>query len=266
MTSRTGALARIGAARAADRPFDVWILDWRMPGYDGTDVLRRARSDDARGVAPSILVTAHDEAEMWEAANDAGFRAVLVKPITPSALHDALVRVLRHSAPQTIVDAQSTAAEEALRRRHQGARVLFAEDNPVNQEVVLELLQSAGLSVDLAMDGEQALEFARARAYDLMLMDVQMPRLDGLQATRAIRALPAHAKTPILAMTANAFEEDRRLCLAAGMNDHVVKPVDPDKLLTTLLHWLPASAVVHVPASTVPPAVDGTSQAPPPKY
>jgi CheY-like chemotaxis protein len=119
-----------------------------------------------------------------------------------------------------------------------GAAVLLVEDNAVNQEVALELLQSVGLQVDLVGDGEQAVRQVCQRRYDLVLMDVQMPVLDGLQATRRIRALPGMDTLPIVAMTANAFGDDRDACLAAGMNDHVAKPVDPQQLYRTVLRWL----------------------------
>ena len=127
---------------------------------------------------------------------------------------------------------------QRLRRVAAGKRVLVAEDEPVNQEVARALLEQAGFAVDMADDGRQAVELAERRAYDLILMDVQMPRLNGLDATRAIRALAAHAQTPILAMTANAFDEDRQVCLAAGMNDHLGKPVDRQRLYQLVLTWL----------------------------
>ncbi len=128
--------------------------------------------------------------------------------------------------------------EAELRQRFAGARVLLAEDNPVNQDVGRELLEMAGLQVDVADDGQAAAALAARGDYAVILMDMQMPGVDGLEATRRIRALAAHAATPIIAMTANAFGEDRRACLAAGMDDHVAKPVEPAQLYTVLLNWL----------------------------
>ena len=134
--------------------------------------------------------------------------------------------------------AAAAAAEATQTRGRWNVRLLLVEDNPINQEVVLDLLRGEGFAVDLAEDGARAVEMAGRRHYDLILMDVQMPVMDGLDATRAIRRLPAYERTPILAMTASAFNEDREQCLAAGMNNHIGKPVEPEILFATLRKWL----------------------------
>jgi two-component system sensor histidine kinase/response regulator len=185
-----------------------------------------------------------------------------LEPDLPDALDDAA-----SDPTHALLDGQTLRSLEArLRAEHAGARVLLAEDNPANLEVALEWLRAGALQVEVAIRGEQAVDAARRKSYDLILMDVQMPGLDGLEATRQIRALPAHANTPVLALTANAFGEDRLACEQAGMQDHIVKPVDPRVLYATLLRWLPArlrsTAVPHAPAPASSAAPSAAAQPP----
>ncbi|MFO1398451.1 MAG: PAS domain-containing protein [Burkholderiales bacterium] len=251
------ALDRVADAAARGTPYAAVFVDAQMPGLSGLETARRLR--DLVPPPPVALMTVGESAQTWQEAHAVGVAAIVVKPVTASALQDALARMLQDRASGMAPCASPAEAEATLRRRHAGARVLLAEDNLVNQEVAVELLRGAGLVVDVAQTGAEAVAKVGANAYDLVLMDVQMPEMDGLAATRAIRGMPGRYALPVLSMTANAFGEDRAACLAAGMDDHIVKPVDPKSLFATLLRWLPAHSRKVAERAPVPagaPAAD----------
>jgi two-component system sensor histidine kinase/response regulator len=240
--SGTAALAELDRVMAASElPYQVVLMDWRMPGMDGIEASRRIKHGSAVAPVPVIImVTAYAREEVQNAADAAtSIDGLLLKPVNPSLLFDAMMDLLHgnagndlrsngHATPLTL---RSNA--ESLRGRH----VLLVEDNALNQQVALEILAHWGVSANVANDGREAvlaLEVVGPTGYDAVLMDVQMPVMDGIEATQTIRANPAFADLPIIAMTAHAMVEERRRCLDAGMNDHVVKPIDPDQLYQAL--------------------------------
>jgi len=252
--SGSEAMALIEAADLTPTPFEIVFIDWRMPDLNGLETANRLRELGLVHAPKFVMVTASDRELSWSTMRAAGFVGLLHKPITYSALVDKLMEV-GDNATQRFGE-RCPDSEAQLRRQHADKRILLVEDNPVNQEVALDLLREAGLRADLAGNGEEALACARARRYDLVLMDMQMPVMDGIEATRTLRRLPDYAETPILAMTANAFAEDRERCLAAGMNDHIGKPVDPVLLFEKLNEWLPDEAPLPTAAPEASAAVD----------
>ncbi len=245
-----GALAAISEADGENLPYDCVLVDWRTPDIEAGALARRILQLDLRHAFPRLLAVAPPTDDVRAAARAAGYAALLGKPVSLSSIHDSLLRLFAAGAVPPIAAGQTSVAEQTLRRTHGGASILLAEDNPINQEVALDLLRTAGLDVSLAANGVEAVAQARTRRFDLILMDVQMPELDGLDATRQIRGLPGYAEVPILAMTANAFDDDRAQCLAAGMNDHIAKPVMPERFYAKLQQWLPA----HDGLPMLPPA------------
>jgi two-component system sensor histidine kinase/response regulator len=218
----------------AAEPYDIVFMDWRMPGMDGLQASRYIKSDETLIHQPAIvLVTAFGREEVREEAERLQLDGYLVKPVTRSMIVDTLVNVFAEEGAHT---AKVGSDDEA--RRLRGVRILVAEDNEINQQIAIELLEGAGAAVTVAGNGRAAVDTlattSAGAGFDLVLMDLQMPEMDGFQATAKIRADPRRATLPIVAMTAHATIEERQRCLAAGMNDHVAKPIDPDQLIETV--------------------------------
>jgi two-component system sensor histidine kinase/response regulator len=223
--------------QAAQRsePYEIVFVDWQMPGLDGIETSSRILALPELSVSPHlVMVTAYGREDVLKQAEENGLENVLVKPVTASTLFDTVISVLR--APTEATDHVEIAPSFEIARTR-GTRVLLVEDNDINQEVAIGLLEDAAIQVDLAENGEIAVRMAQENDYDAVLMDMQMPVMDGIEATRAIRSDPRFKNLPIIAMTANAMAADREQCLKAGMNDHIGKPIDPDQLFSVLLRW-----------------------------
>jgi two-component system sensor histidine kinase/response regulator len=239
--SGAAALAALQRGTASGEPYEIVFLDWQMPGMDGITVARHIRTLALTPAPIMIMVTAYGRDDLISQAQDAGIADIFPKPVTASTLFDSVMNVLGKRDGQSLpclAEAGRAAAANSHLAAIAGARVLLVEDNALNQEVATALLEDVGLVVDVAENGAVALDKLVVGAYDLVLMDMQMPVMDGVNATRAIRRQPQHDTLPIVAMTANALSGDREICLQAGMNDHLAKPIDPARLLDTLLRWI----------------------------
>jgi len=238
------------------QPFELVVMDWQMPGMDGIEASRRIKNHRSLGKIPAIImVTAYGREEVMQQAEEVGLEGFLLKPVSPSMLFDAIMQALGKTVPEVTRIAQRKQQEAGALENIQGARVLLVEDNEINQQVAKEILEGAGLVVTLANNGQEAVNAVQKENYDAVLMDVQMPVMDGYTATRKIRELqlkatepkdskegsvlsPQSSELPIIAMTAHAMAGDEQKSLEAGMNDHVTKPIDPDQLFATLQKWI----------------------------
>jgi PAS domain S-box-containing protein len=223
-------------------PYDLVVMDWKMPEMDGIEAARRIKAGAVRRPPPVILVTAYGREDILSRAEAAGLDGVLLKPVSASLMFDTLMELFGRRRPLTVAGAADLATSAA--ERLAGSRVLLVEDNEINQQVALEILKGTGLEVVLAVNGREAFERITRESFDAVLMDVQMPVMDGYAATKEIRKWECgrpqnnQSPIPIIAMTANAMSGDSAKSLAAGMNDHITKPIDSDTLFETLARWI----------------------------
>ena len=253
-------------AAGKDKPFELVIMDWKMPGMDGIEASKRIK--DHKGlikIPPIILVTAYGREEVMQQAEQVGLEGILLKPVNSSMLFDTIMQAFGEAVPETSRIAQRHEQEAEALKHIRGAQLLLVEDNEINQQVAREILEGAGLNVTMATDGQEAVNAVKENNFDAVLMDVQMPVMDGYTATKTIRKWEGgmrnkgKARIPIIAMTAHAMAGDEDKSLQAGMNGHVTKPIDPDQLFATLQKWIQPSekrASTKKPVLSVEPSVE----------
>ena len=244
VTSGRDAIAAVEQADRDNHPYELVFMDWHMPAMNGIDACRQIQSLPLAEPPHLLLVTAYGREEVFHQAEDAGIRDVLIKPLNASMLFDSAMRVLHGSGGDLCATAEASSSAFENLATIAGARILLVEDNEINQEVALQILRHARFDVDLAENGSVALERLRVHDYALVLMDMQMPVMDGIAATHELRRIPGLAALPVVAMTANVQPVDRKRCLDSGMNDFLAKPIEPDLLWQTLLKWIPP---LHAP-------------------
>ncbi|UQZ89104.1 hypothetical protein C4J81_07795 [Deltaproteobacteria bacterium Smac51] len=239
-TATTGqeAVSILSEATQKGHTFDLVFLDWKMPDMDGVATSNRIHEIIPAAQLPVIIMaTAYNRDDVLGLARQSGIRNVMTKPLSPSTMLNVLVDIFGRGLPERTSKLKK-AHEMAAVREFAGARVLLAEDNEVNQLVASRILKNAGLVVEIANNGLEAIEKLQSNKYDLVLMDIQMPEMDGITATKEIRAMPEFKDLPIVAMTAHAMSGDRELSLKAGMNDHINKPINLQELFSSLAKWL----------------------------
>jgi signal transduction histidine kinase/DNA-binding response OmpR family regulator/HPt (histidine-containing phosphotransfer) domain-containing protein len=243
------------AQRDETAPFRLVITDWSMPDTDGIELARRIRTDPAVTHKPKIIMlTAYGQESVRHRAEEAGMDGFMLKPFNRSILFDTIMDTLNDDAghrPRLPARSDQAGVPPNLR----GAHILLAEDNEINQQVAREILEGADIRVTIANNGREALDRALSEDYDAVLMDIQMPVMDGFEAVRGIRA-GGKKDLPIIAMTAHALVGDREKSLRGGMNDHVTKPINPDELMETLSRWLPQDGGAKRPQAPPSPGAD----------
>ncbi|MCU0869897.1 MAG: response regulator [Burkholderiales bacterium] len=257
--SGAAAIRAVRDGATADDPYAVVLMDWKMPGMDGFEAARHIRSLGLDPMPKFVLVTAYGREDVLSEARGGQFDSIVIKPVNPSLVFDAMMAAFgRDGARETRRDGAGSDVDTS---RLRGARLLLVEDNEINQEVAAGILEPTGVHLDIAQHGAEALEKLAAARYDLVLMDMQMPVMDGLTATREIRRRPALATVPVIAMTANAMAGDRERCIEAGMNDHVGKPIVVAELYRTIARWLPDAPDAAGTAASAPAAAGASASA-----
>ena len=259
-SSGPAAVDEVRKAAGTGHPYDVIYLDWRMPGPDGIETARRIQALGLASPPMLLMVTAHSREEVLREAEGAGIQYVLIKPVSASILFDCTMNALGGRLTELAPASPPSGVVDPRLAILRGARILLVEDNDINQLIARALLEDVGLIVEVADNGQIALELAQKSAYDLVFMDMQMPVMDGVTATREMRKLQRLEHLPIVAMTANAMERDRYMCLDAGMNDFLVKPIDQQDLLGILLRWIRPRGAAPVPAAPKPEAPAASTQ------
>ncbi|MEO7105133.1 MAG: response regulator, partial [Rhodoferax sp.] len=247
------AMEALEQAHQAGKPFGLVMVDWHMPHIDGVETVRRIQANQNLPTAPvCMMVTAHSREELLRQVRTSGVSidGLLIKPVAPSTLYDSIMTALGMEAGPGHHTVEGRSARVDVESALRGAHILLVEDNDMNREFALEILGRAGIQVDVASNGKEALEKIDCFHYDGVLMDCQMPVMDGFDATRRIRADARFAALPVIAMTANAMAGDRERCAAAGMNEHVAKPIDIDLLFLTLARWIKPRVGTHVAFAT----------------
>lgn len=241
------------------KPFDLIILDWSMPDLDGVETATRMRSELGFN-GPMIMLTAFGRESQYRVANEAGINAFLFKPVSKAELFKGILNLLGRSKIEPEVQEQPLVTYTTLHREtFEGARVLVVEDNPVNQEIALALLETVGIFADVAENGHKAVEAVGQIHYDAVLMDIQMPEMDGYEATRRIRQDKRFSALPIIAMTAHAMKGDEETCLKAGMDGYVSKPINQKRLFEVLSRFVHLNKPAHIPSPpfSLPPKLPG---------
>jgi PAS domain S-box-containing protein len=253
------AIAAVASASAAGNPFHVVLVDWKMPGMDGVECARRLRNASLLHPPPTVLMLTafgREEALRQLASQQVTISGVLTKPVTPSTLVDACAAALGIARRKDT----RLALREVARHDHEaqlaGARILLVEDNLINQELAVALLKGTGVEVTVAADGREALHILENQSFDGVLMDCQMPEMDGYEATRLLRLQSRFQGLPVIAMTANVMAGDREKVIAAGMNDHIAKPINVEEMFATLARWIHPAKPAVAPAAAAATAVE----------